>query len=153
MQANRTEYEQVSETLYHKVPPNDLIMYLLPKNSYHKAYGLPGTNYGPVDNGFISYDEKEKVKIPNRVAHFLKHKLFEKEGGNTFQLPRKQGVPANAFTGFMKTSYLFSTTDQVEKNLTTLIDSVRTPYFTEETVDKEREIIDQEIQTYEDDPN
>ena len=150
---NKTEYEQINETLYHEVLPNGLTVYLLPKNDYHKTYGLFSTNYGSIDNEFIPYGEKEKVKVPDGIAHFLEHKLFEKEDGDVFQLFGKQGSSANAFTSFTKTSYLFSTTDQVEKNLTTLIDFVQAPYFTEETVNKEKGIIGQEIQMYEDDPN
>ncbi|AFK60217.1 zinc protease [Enterococcus faecium] len=153
MQMNKTEYEQINETLYHEVLPNGLTVYLLPKNDYHKTYGLFSTNYGSIDNEFIPYGEKEKVKVPDGIAHFLEHKLFEKEDGDVFQLFGKQGASANAFTSFTKTSYLFSTTDQVEKNLTTLIDFVQAPYFTEETVNKEKGIIGQEIQMYEDDPN
>ncbi|EME8087738.1 peptidase M16 [Enterococcus faecium] len=150
---NKTEYEQINETFYHEVLPNGLTVYLLPKNDYHKTYGLFSTNYGSIDNEFIPYGEKEKVKVPDGIAHFLEHKLFEKEDGDVFQLFGKQGASANAFTSFTKTSYLFSTTDQVEKNLTTLIDFVQAPYFTEETVNKEKGIIGQEIQMYEDDPN
>ncbi|EGP5213484.1 EF-P 5-aminopentanol modification-associated protein YfmH [Enterococcus faecium] len=150
---NKTEYEQINETLYHEVLPNGLTVYLLPKNDYHKTYGLFSTNYGSIDNEFIPYGEKEKVKVPDGIAHFLEHKLFEKEDGDVFQLFGQQGASANAFTSFTKTSYLFSTTDQVEKNLTTLIDFVQAPYFTEETVNKEKGIIGQEIQMYEDDPN
>ena len=150
---NKTEYEQINETLYHEVLPNGLTVYLLPKNDYHKTYGLFSTNYGSIDNEFIPYGEKEKVKVPDGIAHFLEHKLFEKEDYDVFQSPGKQGASANAFTSFTKTSYLFSTTDQVEKNLTTLIDFVQAPYFTEETVNKEKGIIGQEIQMYEDDPN
>lgn len=153
MQMNKTEYEQINETLYHEVLPNGLTVYLLPKNDYHKTYGLFSTNYGSIDNEFIPYGEKEKVKVPDGIAHFLEHKLFEKEDGDVFQLFGQQGASANAFTSFTKTSYLFSTTDQVEKNLTTLIDFVQAPYFTEETVNKEKGIIGQEIQMYEDDPN
>lgn len=153
MQMNKTEYEQINETLYHEVLPNGLTVYLLPKNDYHKTYGLFSTNYGSIDNEFIPYGEKEKVKVPDGIAHFLEHKLFEKEDGDVFQLFGQQGASANAFTSFTKTSYLFSTTDQVEKNLTTLINFVQAPYFTEETVNKEKGIIGQEIQMYEDDPN
>lgn len=153
MQMNKTEYEQINETLYHEVLPNGLTVYLLPKNDYHKTYGLFSTNYGSIDNEFIPYGEKEKVKVPDGIAHFLEHKLFEKEDGDVFQLFGQQGASANAFTSFTKTSYLFSTTDQVEKNLTTLIDFVQAPFFTEETVNKEKGIIGQEIQMYEDDPN
>ncbi|MCD5072197.1 EF-P 5-aminopentanol modification-associated protein YfmH [Enterococcus hirae] len=150
---NKTEYDQINETLYHEVLPNGLTVYLLPKNDYHKTYGLFSTNYGSIDNDFIPYGSDKKIKVPDGIAHFLEHKLFEKEDGDVFQLFGQQGASANAFTSFTKTSYLFSTTDQVEKNLTTLLDFVQAPYFTEETVNKEKGIIGQEIQMYEDDPN
>ncbi|EMF0261494.1 insulinase family protein [Enterococcus hirae] len=150
---NKTEYDQINETLYHEVLPNGLTVYLLPKNDYHKTYGLFSTNYGSIDNEFIPFGSDKKIKVPDGIAHFLEHKLFEKEDGDVFQLFGQQGASANAFTSFTKTSYLFSTTDQVEKNLTTLLDFVQAPYFTEETVNKEKGIIGQEIQMYEDDPN
>lgn len=150
---NKTEYDQINETLYHEVLPNGLTVYLLPKNDYHKTYGLFSTNYGSIDNEFIPYGSDKKIKVPDGIAHFLEHKLFEKEDGDVFQLFGQQGASANAFTSFTKTSYLFSTTDQVGKNLTTLLDFVQAPYFTEETVNKEKGIIGQEIQMYEDDPN
>lgn len=150
---NKTEYSQINETLYHEVLPNGLTVYLLPKKEYHKTYGLFSTNYGSIDNEFVPYGKSEKIKVPDGIAHFLEHKLFEKEDGDVFQLFGQQGASANAFTSFTKTSYLFSTTDQVEKNLTTLLDFVQAPYFTEETVNKEKGIIGQEIQMYEDDPN
>ena len=150
---NKTEYDQINETLDHEVLPNGLTVYLLPKNDYHKTYGLFSTNYGSIDNEFIPYGSDKKIKVPDGIAHFLEHKLFEKEDGDVFQLFGQQGASANAFTSFTKTSYLFSTTDQVEKNLTTLLDFVQAPYFTEETVNKEKGIIGQEIQMYEDDPN
>ena len=150
---NKTEYDQINETLYHEVLPNGLTVYLLPTNDYHKTYGLFSTNYGSIDNEFIPYGSDKKIKVPDGIAHFLEHKLFEKEDGDVFQLFGQQGASANAFTSFTKTSYLFSTTDQVEKNLTTLLDFVQAPYFTEETVNKEKGIIGQEIQMYEDDPN
>ena len=150
---NKTEYDQINETLYHEVLPNGLTVYLLPKNDYHKTYGLFSTNYGSIDNEFIPYGSDKKIKVPDGIAHFLEHKLFEKEDGDVFQLFGQQGASADAFTSFTKTSYLFSTTDQVEKNLTTLLDFVQAPYFTEETVNKEKGIIGQEIQMYEDDPN
>lgn len=150
---NKTEYPQINETLYYEVLSNGLTVYLLPKKEYHKTYGLFSTNYGSIDNEFVPYGKSEKIKVPDGIAHFLEHKLFEKEDGDVFQLFGQQGASANAFTSFTKTSYLFSTTDQVEKNLTTLLDFVQAPYFTKETVNKEKGIIGQEIQMYEDDPN
>ncbi|MFV0559929.1 MAG: EF-P 5-aminopentanol modification-associated protein YfmH [Enterococcus sp.] len=150
---NRTEYPQIKETLYQETLPNGLTVYLLPKEEYHKTYGLFSTNYGSIDSEFVPLGEKNRVKVPDGIAHFLEHKLFEKEDGDVFQLFGQQGASANAFTSFTKTSYLFSTTDNVIQNLTTLLNFVQEPYFTKETVDKEKGIIGQEIQMYEDDPN
>ncbi|KAF1295199.1 zinc protease [Enterococcus sp. JM4C] len=150
---NKTYYEQINEVLYQETLPNGLQVYLLPKNEYHKTYGLFSTNYGSIDNEFIPLGETELTKVPDGIAHFLEHKMFEKEDGDVFQLFGQQGASANAFTSFTKTSYLFSTTDQVMQNLETLIDFVQAPYFTEETVEKEKGIIGQEIQMYEDDAN
>lgn len=144
-------YPQINEVLYTEVLDNGLTVYLLPKNDYHKTYGLFTTNYGSIDNEFVPLGKSEFTRVPDGIAHFLEHKMFEKEDGDVFQAFGRQGASANAFTSFTKTSYLFSTTDQVEKNLETLLDFVQAPYFTEETVEKEKGIIGQEIQMYRDD--
>ncbi|MGH2227034.1 insulinase family protein, partial [Enterococcus faecalis] len=80
------------------------------------------------------------------LAHFLEHKMLEKEDGEVFLKFGQQGSSANAFTSFTKSSYLFSTTDQVTQNLETLLDFVQSPNFTKVTVEKEKGIIGQEIQ-------
>ncbi|WP_430602897.1 M16 family peptidase [Enterococcus sp. DIV0724b] len=150
---NKKEYPQINEVLYTEVLDNGLTVYLLPKKEYNKTYGLFTTNYGSIDNEFVPIGETDFVKVPDGIAHFLEHKMFEKEDGDVFQQFGRQGASANAFTSFTKTSYLFSTTDQVEKNLETLLNFVQEPYFTKETVDKEKGIIGQEIQMYLDDSN
>lgn len=71
------------------------------------------------------------ISVPDGIAHFLEHKLFEKEDGDVFQQFSKQGASANAFTSFTRTAYLFSSTSSVEQNLETLIDFVQEPYFSE----------------------
>ena len=149
---NKKVYQQINETLYEEVLPNGLKVYLLPKADFHKTYGLFSTNYGSVDNHF-GFSPEALHQVPDGIAHFLEHKLFEKEDGDVFQTFGQQGASANAFTSFTKTSYLFSATDQIKLNLETLIDFVQAPYFTEETVEKEKGIIGQEIQMYDDDPN
>ncbi|MGX6978860.1 EF-P 5-aminopentanol modification-associated protein YfmH [Vagococcus elongatus] len=149
----KKEYSRLNEVLYTKTLPNGLRISLLPKPDFHKTYALFTTDYGSIDEEFIPLGEKEFVKVPDGIAHFLEHKMFEKEDGDVFQVFGRQGASANAFTSFTKTSYLFSTTDQVEENLTTLLDFVQSPYFTEGTVEKEKGIIGQEIQMYNDDPN
>lgn len=150
---DKQTYEKINETLYKEILPNGLTVYLLPKEGYHKAYGLFSTNYGSIDNTFIPRGGEEYVTVPDGIAHFLEHKMFEKEEGDVFQKFGEQGASANAFTSFTRTSYLFSTTDQLELNLKTLLDFVQDPYFTDESVQKEQGIIGQEIQMYQDDPN
>lgn len=144
-------YETIKETLYQEVLPNGLKVFLLPKADYNKVYGLFTTNYGSVDNHFVPLGQEDFTKVPDGIAHFLEHKLFEEEDGDVFQKFSLQGASSNAFTAFTKTSYLFSTTDMVYENTQTLLDFVQHPYFMEESVEKEKGIISQEIQMYQDD--
>lgn len=146
-------YDLINETLYTETLPNGLRVSLLPKAGFHKTYALFTTDYGSIDEEFIPLGQKEFTKVPDGIAHFLEHKMFEKEEGDVFQIFGRQGASANAFTSFTQTSYLFSSTDNINENVETLLDFVQRPYFTEETVEKEKGIIGQEIQMYDDDPN
>ncbi|MCM3616199.1 insulinase family protein [Sutcliffiella horikoshii] len=146
----KIDFNQLAETLYHETLDNGLEVYLLPKDGFHKTYATFTTKYGSIDNKFVPIGKKDFVTVPDGIAHFLEHKLFEKEHGDVFQDFSKQGASANAFTSFTRTAYLFSSTSNVEKNLETLMDFVQAPYFTEKTVEKEKGIIGQEITMYED---
>ncbi|MGM9986491.1 MAG: EF-P 5-aminopentanol modification-associated protein YfmH [Bacillaceae bacterium] len=146
-------FEQLKETLYYEQMDNGLRVYILPKPGFNKTYATFTTKYGAIDNHFVPLDATELVKVPDGIAHFLEHKLFEKEHGDVFQDFSKQGASANAFTSFTRTSYLFSCTNDLEKNLTTLVNFVQEPYFTEKTVEKEKGIIGQEIKMYDDNPD
>lgn len=146
-------YKTYDEVVYSKVLENGLNVRILPKKGFHKTYALFSTNYGSIDNDFYPLNADEAITVPDGIAHFLEHKLFEKEDGDVFQVFGQQGASANAYTSFTTTAYLFSATQEVEKNLKTLIDFVQEPYFTEETVEKEKGIIAQEIQMYDDDPD
>lgn len=146
-------YTQIKEVLYEETLENGLKVFLLPKPDYHKVFGLFTTNYGSIDNCFIPIGKEEYVQVPDGIAHFLEHKLFDEEDGDVFQKFSSQGASSNAYTSFSKTSYLFSCTNKVYENLKTLLDFVQNPYFTKESVEKEKGIIGQEIQMYQDDPN
>ncbi|CAM5185276.1 putative Zn-dependent peptidase OS=Ureibacillus acetophenoni OX=614649 GN=SAMN05877842_104200 PE=4 SV=1 [Ureibacillus acetophenoni] len=111
------------------------------------------TKYGSVDRTFKPLGEDEMITVPDGIAHFLEHKMFEKEHGDVFQQFSEYGASANAFTTFARTAYLFSSTDNVLKNTETLLNFVQEPYFTEKTVNKEKGIIGQEIQMYNDQPD
>ncbi|WML56751.1 EF-P 5-aminopentanol modification-associated protein YfmH [Neobacillus sp. PS2-9] len=149
----KINFDQLQEELYHEKMSNGLNVYILPKNGFNKTYATFTTKYGSVDNTFIPLGKDEYVKVPDGIAHFLEHKLFEKEDGDVFQQFSRQGASANAFTSFTRTAYLFSSTSDVEKNLETLIDFVQEPYFSEKTVEKEKGIIGQEITMYDDNPD
>ncbi|RFB18998.1 insulinase family protein [Bacillus sp. HNG] len=146
-------FDQLQEVLFHEKLDNGLNVYILPKKGFNKTYATFTTNYGSVDNQFIPLGKDDFVHVPDGIAHFLEHKLFEKEDGDVFQDFSKQGASANAFTSFTRTAYLFSSTSNVELNLKTLIDFVQSPYFTEKTVEKEKGIIGQEITMYDDNPD
>ncbi|TCP30269.1 putative Zn-dependent peptidase [Scopulibacillus darangshiensis] len=147
-------FDQLQETAYHHKLKNGLQVYILPKKNFNKTFATFTTNYGSIDNHFIPLNQSDWKKVPDGIAHFLEHKMFEKpDGGDVFQDFGKQGASTNAFTSFTRTAYLFSSTSQVMENLSTLIDFVQTPAFTEESVEKEKGIIGQEIRMYSDTPD
>ncbi|WP_059105224.1 EF-P 5-aminopentanol modification-associated protein YfmH [Shouchella shacheensis] len=146
-------FEQLEETLYYEQMDNGLDVYILPKKGFHKTFATFTTKFGSVDNHFVPLKESEAVQIPDGVAHFLEHKMFESEEGDVFHTFGKQGASANAFTSFTRTAYLFSATTNVDQNVETLLDFVQHPYFTDETVEKEKGIISQEITMYDDNPD
>lgn len=145
----RLDFPNVGEALHHAVLDNGLTVYLLKKTGYEKTYATFTTKYGSIDRRFKTDDW---IDVPDGIAHFLEHKMFEKEDGDVFQKFGRLGASANAFTSFTRTAYLFGATSNVSENLRTLIDFVQTPYFTEASVEKEKGIIGQEIQMYQDNP-
>ena len=127
-----------------------LTVYILEKPQYNSAYAIFGTKYGSIDNCFSV--DGEKCEVPEGIAHFLEHKLFESEDGDAFTKYAETGAYANAFTSFDKTCYLFSCSNRFYDNLGILLNFVQSPYFTEKTVQKEQGIIGQEITMYDDSP-
>ena len=144
--------ELINERILHKVHSSGLNVYIIPKTGFCKYYAIYGTEYGSVDTALKTADGSTTV-LPDGIAHFLEHKLFEEEGGgNAFDRFALTGANSNAFTSFDMTAYLFSCTDSFYENLDILMDFVNHPYFTEENVAKEQGIIGQEIMMYDDDP-
>ena len=128
-----------------------LTIYLYENHDYNGCYALYGTNFGSYDSSFIMDDGKE-FTVPDGIAHFLEHKLFESEKEDAFQRFAKTGASANAYTSFDKTCYLFSSSQNILQSIEILIDFVSNPYFTKESVAKEQGIIGQEITMYDDNP-
>lgn len=149
----KIEFENIQETLYNEKLTNGLDVYILPKRGFSKTFVTFTTKYGSIDRTFIPRGQKESITVPDGIAHFLEHKMFEKEDGDVFQKFSVQGASANAFTSFTRTAYLFSATEKLYENTETLLDFVQEPYFTEQTVDKEKGIIAQEITMYDDLPD
>ena len=149
---NKVHYEALNETVYTEVLDNGLQVVLIPKNKYSKTYGIFTTDFGSIDNQFVPINGDKEIKIPDGIAHFLEHKLFEGEDHDAFEDFAKYGASANAFTSFTRTSYLFSATDNISENTNSLLDFVQDPHFTEEGTEKEKGIIAQEIRMYEDNP-
>ncbi len=130
-----------------------LKIYVYPKEEYTSTYAVFGTKYGSIDTRFKRSDREDFIEIPAGTAHFLEHKLFESEELDAFQRYAKTGASANAYTSFDRTCYLFTCTGYFKENFEILLDFVRHPYFTEETVRKEQGIIGQEIDMYKDSPD
>ncbi|MBS7345512.1 MAG: insulinase family protein [Caryophanon sp.] len=146
-------FDQLDETLYYEKMDNGLDVYILPKKGFSKTFVTFTTKYGSIDRTFVPLGEQEMITVPDGIAHFLEHKMFEKEDGDVFQKFSELGASANAFTSFTRTAYLFSATNHVYDSTKTLLDFVQQPYFTDETVNKEKGIIGQEITMYDDQPD
>ena len=145
---------KVKEKAYIEKLENGLTVIVIPKQDTQKKYVIFGTNFGSIDNNFIVPGQTEPTKIPDGVAHFLEHKLFEQENGtNSLDVLSALGVDANAYTTNDHTAYLFEATDNFYEALDELMKYVQNPYFTDENVEKEKGIIGQEINMYDDEPS
>ncbi|PTK41379.1 peptidase M16, partial [Staphylococcus nepalensis] len=131
---------------------NGLKVFIIPKPGFQKTFVTYTTQFGSLDSKFKPLGSDEFVTVPDGVAHFLEHKLFEKEEGDLFTDFAEDNAQVNAFTSFDRTSYLFSATSNVESNILRLMNMVETPYFTEATVEKEKGIIAEEIKMYQEQP-
>ena len=144
----------IKEKAYIEKLENGLTIIIVPKENIKKKYVIWGTHFGSIDNRFIVLQTQEEVSVPDGVAHFLEHKMFEQENGvNSLDALMALGVDANAYTTNNHTAYLFETTNNFYPALDELMDYVQHPYFTDENVEKEKGIIGQEISMYDDSPD
>ncbi len=147
------ENKLIKEKVYKEVLENGMKIDVIPKKNTDKKYIVWGTKFGSIDNHFIDPKTNEEVKVPDGVAHYLEHKMFEQESGvDSLFTMMALGLDANAYTTNDHTAYLFSCTDNFYEGLDELMDYVQHPYFTDQNVEKERGIIGQEIQRYDDEP-
>ena len=126
----------MGESYYSIDHPSGLKIYIYPKEKYSSTYAIFGTKYGSIDTCFRLKGEKDYIKVPEGIAHFLEHKLFESEKEDAFARYARTGASANAYTSFDRTAYLFSCTDKFAQSLEILLDFVQSPYFTPQTVQK-----------------
>jgi len=152
MELQKVTGKRVGDHYFKYSHPTGLTIYLYPKESGTTSYAIFGTKYGSIDNCFRRSDEPGPETVPEGIAHYLEHKLFESEDGDAFARFAQTGASANAYTSFESTCYLFSCTGRLYESLEILLDFVQSPYFTKETVAKEQGIIGQEIKMYDDDP-
>ena len=145
--------ERMDLYIYEEVLDNGMQVYIIPKENVNGFYITLSTKYGSIHNEFIPIDKNEYIKVPDGVAHFLEHKVFEQKTGiDPFTFYSERGCDANANTSNYKTTYLFSGTNSLYDGLNYLLDYVESPYFTDENVNKEKGIIEQEIKMYDDSP-
>jgi predicted Zn-dependent peptidase len=145
-------YQQIDEYVYKETLDNGLDVFIIPKRGFQKTFVTYTTQFGSLDSKFKPHNQDSYITVPDGVAHFLEHKLFENEEDDLFTAFAEDNAQVNAFTSFDRTSYLFSATDKIETNIKRLLTMVETPYFTKETVDKEKGIIAEEIKMYQEQP-
>ena len=145
------ENDKIKEKMYIEKLENGLTVILIPKKGVKKKYIVWGTHFGSVDNKFMINDQE--YSIPDGIAHYLEHKMFEQRNGkNSLDVLSSIGVNANAYTTNDYTAYLYECTENFYEALDEFMDYVQNPYNTDENVNKERGIIEQEIRMYEDYP-
>ena len=146
-------YPAVKEMVYRTRLSNGLTVALLPKKEFKEVYGSVTVQFGSVDTLVTEVDGYVK-QYPAGIAHFLEHKLFEREDASDLMSAfTSLGADSNAFTSFTKTSYLFSATDHFLENLDLLDELVTSAHFTEDSILREQDIIQQEREMYQDDPD
>lgn len=147
------ENKTVKEKAYFEELDNGLKIIIIPKENTNKKMAIIGTKFGSIDNHFIEPKTNEEVTIPDGVAHFLEHKMFEQaDGTNSLDTLTAIGAEANAYTTNDHTAYYFETIDNFEPAFKELLNYVFHPYYTDKNVEKEKGIIAQEIKMYDDDP-
>ena len=146
-------YPAVKEMVYRTRLANGLTVALLPKKEFKEVYGSVTVQFGSVDTLVTEVDGDVK-EYPAGIAHFLEHKLFEREDSSDLMSAfASLGADSNAFTSFTKTSYLFSATDYLLENVDLLDELVTSAHFTEDSILREQDIIQQEREMYQDDPD
>ncbi|HOJ09386.1 MAG TPA: pitrilysin family protein [Clostridiales bacterium] len=146
------EFKNIGETMHKYSHKSGLNAFVIPKKGYSKKYAVFAAYYGSINTDFIQHNSDDVIKVPQGIAHFLEHKLFDQKEGSIMDKFSALGSEPNAYTSFNQTVYLFSCTDRFTENFNLLLSFVQNPFFTEQSVEKEKSIIKQEIDMYADNP-
>lgn len=147
----KTYYPGLDETVFGETLPNGLTIRVITKPGFARKCAYFVTDFGSIHRKFTL--DGTEYETPAGVAHYLEHKMFDLPGRDVSEEFAALGASANAFTSYDMTAYYFTCTDHFDESLRLLLEFVSTPYFTRETVDKERGIIAQEIRMYDDSPD
>lgn len=153
MDIKKVSFQKADAGYYCIDHPSGLTIYYFPTPDKSKSSAMIATKFGSINRDFKKYGSSEWMTVPDGIAHFLEHKLFEGEKGNAFDYYAKTGAKANAYTSNDRTAYYFVTSDNFYESLEILLQFVKHPYFTPENVEKEKGIIGQEIVMYDDEPS
>ena len=149
----KSSLEKLDLELYEETLDNGLRVFIVPKENVNGIYATFSTKFGSIETEFVPNNKKKMIKVPLGVAHFLEHKMFEqKDNVDPFTIYSERVCDSNANTSNNKTTYLFSGANSFAENINYLLNYVQEPYFTDENVEKEKGIIEQEIRMYDDDP-
>ena len=146
----KKEFPELGEFYWEETLKNGLVVRVIPKPEFSRAYAFLAVDFGSVDTSFTW--NGQHYETPAGVAHYLEHKMFDLPEGSAMDAFARYGGSNNAFTNYTMTAYYVECTEYFKENLQILLKMVTTPYFTEESVEKERGIIAQEIRMYEDSP-
>lgn len=148
----KIKINNTKETLYYHKYDNGLELYVLPNINQKNFYITFNTKFGSINTEFKNHDNKDII-VPNGIAHYIEHLMFNMEDGNAFDFFSKLGASVNAFTTYDLTCYEVYSSTYFKENLNYLLDYVQTPYFKKEDVNNERGIISEEINMYNNNPN
>lgn len=149
----KIKLKESNEIIYYDKLDNGLEVYLYNKDNFHSNYVTFTTKFGSVYNEFVPIGKSKMIKVPHGVAHFLEHKVFEQENDpQPMEFFSETGAVTNAYTTFKNTTYLFECSNDLIKNINYLLDFVQSPYFTDENVEEEKGIINEEINMCNDRP-
>lgn len=149
----RRYFENIDESFFYSKTSSGLPVYIVNKENSKAFHMAVLVNFGNIDLSFVNVKSKKYFKVPSGTAHFLEHKMFESKDESVFEKFSRNNASVNAYTNATSTVYHFSCTDNIEKNISLLLNIMQNPFITSENVEKEKGIIGQEIKMYRDNPS